>query len=185
MPYQADDTAIETGEIVELFRFESDVLTYRYTSYTEDVTTQTSEVFESIEIKRDKIKNVAHTEFPKFKIQCPIDIQLVNDFSFQVSNRNLRCTVLRQHTQTGDQTVLWQGPVTSIAIKDNVATITVPSFFAQMLNEQMPNVTYQPVCNHNLFDARCAVDPAPFTFTGTIVARNSGTEYQLSNTPGS
>ena len=90
-------------------------------------------------------------------IDIPIIEQIVKDYAFQTTPPSLSVTIYRLQRDAGTYVAYWKGPIASITVNDEFATIRIPSKFGSILQGNIPNVYVQPPCNNVLFDELCKV----------------------------
>lgn len=67
---------------------------------------------------------------------------------------------------------VFSGLVRAVSHAEMTTTLEVASD-AEMMQEPVPKIRFQPGCVRNLYDSGCGVSRAAFTFTGTVTATNS------------
>ncbi|MAD98713.1 MAG: hypothetical protein CMB99_15425, partial [Flavobacteriaceae bacterium] len=141
-------------------RFSGTFNTYRFTSFTEQVTSN-GEVFEPLPISRNKLKVSTQDQTENaLEITVPFDIQMVTDYAYQNAPPELVLTLLRAHEQNpNDSVILWEGRVTGFSVEGRIAKLKVPALMSYALNGNAPTPRYQAPCNYVLYDSRCGVDP--------------------------
>lgn len=169
MTYIADETSVDGGEPIELYEFSSPVLTYRFTSFVEDVIHDTN-TYRGIPISRSSLQGGTQEDTPSLEIRMPFNEQMISDYAYNVSPNYLILTIYRMHKLTGDVITYWKGSVSSITIEDKIAKIIIPSILGQKLGFPVPGTYYQGQCNHTLYGSRCSLFAALHKVDTTIVS---------------
>lgn len=182
--YDAKELSVASGSPVEAYRFQGTFKTYRYTS-ADTAVVVAGETFDPVVIKRQASPVGTNEEDQAaLDVLMPIDLQLVKDYPFGLTPPpSLLLEVLRYHRGTDpsvDWRTLWKGKVTLFDVEGRWAAARIPSTFARALQGDVPNVFYQNVCNHVLFDGRCRADRATNSTITTVVSV-SGTSVQVAN----
>ena len=172
MSYDTFEQSVHDAAPVEVYKFIGSFTTYRYTSYHEEITVN-GETYTPIPLKRGGIKiGTQQDSSLTLEITLPFDTQLVFDYAFSETPPTLRVEVRRVHIGSSldtDWKMLWTGRVAALKVKGRECTLTVPAVFDNVLRGEVPNVYFQQVCNHTLYDARCAVSRAAHTTLATVV----------------
>lgn len=187
MTFTDDEKTVHDAEPVELYEFTgpSATFTYRYTSHAEDYTFNTF-LYTAIPIKRNNIVARATLDKPSLQVTLPITTQLVQDYAFGISPRSLTCKLYREHPFTGNNVTYWAGTMTELAVDGENAVLTIPSKLGAALGISLPTISYQSLCNHVLYDARCTIDDqlAANKKTGTVqVISGGGAQISLNISP--
>jgi len=167
--YLEDEASTEVGSPIELYEFVSNVRSYFYTSFVEDVIFN-GDTYEAIPMKRGALQGTAQDDAPVAEINMPFNAQLVQDFAYVVSPRDLDLTIHRYHPESGagNAVVYWKGAVATVTVTGRIAKIRVPSTLAGALANNIPNVYYQSQCNHVLYGARCGLLASNFDQATTV-----------------
>ena len=132
-------------------------------------------------LKRSTLKAGTHEEDNiDLTITLPIDNDIVKDYGFQTTPPSLNLTIYRYQRGTGEFVPYWKGPVSSIVINGEYATIRSPSKFGNVLQGNIPNLYVQPPCNNVLFDELCKVSRVANSIQAKVVSVN-GSNIVISN----
>lgn len=169
MPYQADETGLTSGRPIELYQFVGTYDTWRFTSYSETVTSN-GEVYIPETISRNAFKVGTQEERENtLEITLPFDLDIVRNYAYQNAPPSLQLTIYRAHeTDLNDRVTLWNGKVTAFTVDGRTAKLRVPSLFSYILEGNTPTPRFQAPCNHILYDERCGVDPSLHQHTTTV-----------------
>ncbi len=131
-------------------------------------------------LKRSTLKAGTHEEDNiDLTIIVPITEQIVKDYGFQTTPPALDLTIYRFQRDAATFVPYWKGPVASIIINGEEATLRTPSKFGNILQGNIPNVYVQPPCNNVLFDERCKVSRVSNSLD-TVVSAISSDGLQIS-----
>lgn len=132
-------------------------------------------------LKRSTLKAGTHEEDNiDLTITLPITEQIVKDYGFQTTPPALDLTIYRFQRDAATYVPYWKGPVASIVINGEDATIRTPSKFGNILQGNIPNVYVQPPCNNVLFDERCKVSRAANSVS-TVVSIVDGVNITIAS----
>jgi uncharacterized phage protein (TIGR02218 family) len=162
-----DETSVDNGRPIELYRFVGSLDVYTYTSGNRAVTYNT-ETFRPIPITRSSIKLGDVTEKNELKVSLPITTKLVIDYGFDIPPPELTLEIYRVHGETGAVQPWFKGSVVSITMEGITASVMIPSIFSAYMGSEFPNVVYQSQCNHPLYSPMCGVNRDDFKLEGVI-----------------
>ena len=174
MTYADSEASKHGGKPVELFRYVGTYESFFYTSGQKVVSFQGPDEdapndYIPLNMRRTAVSQVtADDDNAEVTIEMPVTTDIIAIYGFQVSPPALELTIFRTHG--ADYVRYWSGPVENINVAKGTASVRVPSLLASALSADFPNVYYQGPCNHNLFDARCGVDPEDWTVNTSITA---------------
>lgn len=184
--YDNKELSVHEGNPIECFEFVGSYRTYRYTSGDVPITVG-GNLYSPIAMRRSAVRAGTHNEDNvQVQLELPITAEVAKDYGFQVTPPALDLTIYRVHRDTDlavDAVIYWKGPVTSITVGNDIATIVVPSAFSAALSGNVPSVYYQAPCNRVLFSTGCGVSRAMNSVTA-IVVNISGNVIQLSTNGG-
>ena len=171
MPFNSSETGAATSQPVEVYTFTGTYNTYRLTSYSRDVTVAGTP-YVAVPLRRNRLKVGTQAEKEvSIEVEMPFDHPLVQEYGYQSSPPTLVMELRRAHlSDLTDAVLMWKGRVTAFAIEGRVAKLKIPSIFSYILQGNTPVPRFQAPCNHVLYDARCAVDPAGFQYVTTVVS---------------
>lgn len=176
MSFFDDETGLDSSNPIELYRFSGSLATYTYTSSNRQIvyhapTASVDETYVPIALNRGDIILGDVTDRNELKIDLAIDKQIIQDYAFNVApTSDLTIEIYRQNGPTGDVNLIFAGVVAAIAVQGLKATITCPSVFTNYLDSEFPNIYYQSLCNHHLYDAACGADRGAFTISATVTS---------------
>ena len=185
-----DETGLDTGNPIELFRFYGVLGSYTYTSGNrpmnfEAPSATASELYVPKPLQRSEIVLGDVTEKNELNISLPKGVSLADDYVFNISPTDvLNLEIYRQNGATGAWQVIFYGVVTSFSVQENQVKLTCPSVFTNYLQTEYPNVYYQSNCNHSLYDARCGLDKTKFQVNAKILTVDATKEtftYELTD----
>jgi len=154
---------------VELYEFLGSYKNYYMTSDVNLVTFQGSVYNPVPGLTRSSLKVGTHEDDSvDITINVPISEQLIKDYAFQTTPPALNLTVYRLQRDAVNWVAYWKGPIVSISVTNEFATIRTPSKFGTMLTGNIPNVYIQPPCNNVLFDSLCKVSRAANSLDTTV-----------------
>lgn len=87
-------------------------------------------------------------------------------------------SIYRFHRNEGNGTpekvLFWKGKVQAVDFvkQAKIANITIMPLTIG-LSKTIPRYTYQGLCNHMLYDSKCGVNKASFSYSGTITSANN------------
>lgn len=171
------EKSVEQSRPVELYAFKTAAGTFvRYTSAETEVTAG-GFTWEPVPIKRtgpSKTKEIGQTSI---EITMPSSDEVVQPFQNILSPIETELTIYRVQLFEGSPEgpvtlyVVFKGYVASVVFNDEVATLQLFPF-NEALRREMPRFTYQGLCNHELYDARCKVAEGDFDYNGLVSAVN-------------
>jgi Phage conserved hypothetical protein BR0599 len=168
MPFLDDEQSKHAGRPVELFKYQGTYDDYFYTSGPAEVT-YLGDLYIPIATKRSALNvQTQNDDNSEVTIELPVSSQLIAVYGFQIAPPDLKLTIYRGHN--GDFIRAWSGNVENIQVVKGTASVRVPSDLAAALNTDLPNVYYQGPCNHALFDERCGVSYAAWSFATEVAA---------------
>ena len=169
--YTDTEASQHDGAPVYGYQFIGTFDTWRLTS-SELAVTIDSQVYDTEEISHGAIRSGTQDDDNlDLEITLPMTHALVQAYAFGISPPKLNLTVYRVHQGTNfatDFAKIWVGRVTAYSITGKFAKLRVPSIFVIMLQNEIPNVYFQPPCNNVLYDERCKINPASHTVSTTV-----------------
>lgn len=171
MTYAQQDKSIEDSAPIEAYKFYGLFGAYRYTNADESIVVA-GEIYTPNAITRTAIEVTSATDSNiTMDFIIPANDPLATLFCLNVSPDELIVevrSVQRGTDYNTDYRVEWIGYSLDTSISDDYATIKTGSLLQTKLKGNLATVYYQRSCNHDLYDTRCKVDPAAFTFVATI-----------------
>ncbi len=166
--YDIAESSIESGEPVELFRFDYGNASFTYTSG--DTTVQHSgSTYTPEPIRRSELQLTADMEKSLLKLTTTKNNEIVQLFTPGTLSAILFVTVYRQHTTATDANyvVLYKGRVTSCNTSEVEAVLTCEPIFTSLKRQGLRR-TYEPSCPLMLYSPACKVDKSLFAVTGPV-----------------
>lgn len=157
MTFLADETSVDKGQPIELYRFVGSLDVYTYTSGNRPIT-YNSEVYRPVPMQRSEIKLGDVTERNELKVTMPISVKLVRDYGFDIPPPELTLSIFRVHGVSGAIQPWFRGSVVSITMEGNKASVAIPSIFSAYMSSEFPNIMYQSQCNWPLYSPGCGVN---------------------------
>ena len=173
--FDQDETGLDSGNPLELYRFYGDLGSYTYTSGNRATlfaapSSNQAEAYKPIPLQRTEIILGDVTEKNELKITLPKNLSLISDYVFDISpTDDLVMEIYRQHGPTGQMQLIFYGIVAGFAVAENKVTATCPSSFSNYLGTSFPNVYFQSNCNHVLYGPGCGVSRDAFTVNASVL----------------
>lgn len=160
MTFAAYETSEEGGRPAELYELRIGTEVFLYTNSQMPITISTS-TYVPLPISRSEISSSAESGTGEhLDVKLPGDNLFVRKFVSIVPGRRPTLTLLKLHlADVAQETiVLFKGVVQSVSFSDNsdVATLKVAPLTAAK-SRPIPRLTYQSLCGHMLYDARCKI----------------------------
>jgi hypothetical protein len=153
------EESVESGRIIELYRFAIGSTNYDYTSsesaYTDATVILTT--FDPLPMKRGKVEG--GRDF-KVEIEMPSTCQFAQRFAFVPPGERTTLTIWATHIDdaTHEVVVRFKGIVRGVGFAENCSTAKITAApMTASLNRTIPRVTFQALCNRMLYDGRCQV----------------------------
>ena len=174
MSFLAEETSVEGGAPIELFEFTLAAEIFCYTTGEDEITVG-GMIYKPIYIERSEIQVGPDERTQIIQVSMPADNEFATKYTDIVPGAPANLTIKRVHRFDGaNQTaVRFKGVVRSVAYtsQGTRAQLAVLPLSAGM-SRQMPRFLYSGLCNHVLYDSRCAVPQDDFRFSGTITVIN-------------
>lgn len=169
MTFAAFEGSAAGGEPVELYRLLLGTEEFRWTSAEDDYVFG-GDTFEAVEISRTRVLISAEQRQDLLTVNLPASEDFVRRYIDIVPGKRGTLTVQRVHRPDPDQEafVLFKGIVQSVAFtRDGTSASIAVRPLTTGLSQTIPRYTFQGLCNHFLYDARCKVLQSSFQFSGT------------------
>jgi len=172
MSFSIEERSREDGQPIELYQFALGGDFFTYTNQESDET-YGAIVYTAETISRTSIKNTIDAGENQITITVPSTNAFARLFVTVIPGDRASITIRQVHrTDTADETVVaFKGFVSTVgfgqdgkAVKINCRQITSAA------ERPVPRHTYQGLCNHMLYDARCGLSEATFEENATITA---------------
>jgi uncharacterized phage protein (TIGR02218 family) len=159
MTFATDETSIQDGSPIELYKFTGTYNTYRITNRGQDVVNADG-TYVSDSIRRGQASaGTQEDDDINMDVEIRASHPMVTEYAINEPPPSLRLEVFRVHPGDLNSTLtIWDGEVISWNIKGRIAKLRVPSLFSFLFDGPLPGVKYQAPCNHVLGDVRCGVD---------------------------
>ncbi|MCB1238201.1 MAG: phage BR0599 family protein [Tetrasphaera sp.] len=169
MSYTDDDKSVSDNAPIELYLFEIGAESYSMTSGNIPIQ-YSGKLFKPLAgLKRSSLKAItSQSSNTAVSIDVPITHDIVKKYGIQVTPPSIKITIYRWQRYTNNFIVYWSGPVSSISIKNEIATFKTPGQFGSSLNGTIPTVYIQAQCNNVLYDKNCKVPKGPNTLNATV-----------------
>lgn len=177
MSYDGQETSVQAGQPVELYRFSNaSAETFFYTSGQQAVTYD-NETYEPLPIRRTR-SEIGETggDAGGLTIAMPIGNEFAQRYSVSVPPARDNLTIFRFHTTdvAVEVVTIFEGYVASVAVQGDESLVKARPTNA-LLDRTMPRRTFQGPCPHVLYDRGCKVsdlDPS-FRFAVSVDAISS------------
>ena len=171
MTIDSIERSVDDSRPIELYDFEfASGVVYRLTS-SEDKITFNGNDYLSESIERDRIVQGAIDRRNPISIRLPGSNPYALNYTRIPPSQGVVCTITRTQRGETDGVVIFKGDVKNVAFVENgrVARIIVQSV-ESFADRQLPRFAAQSLCNHQLYDRGCGVNPTAFTFNGIVSA---------------
>lgn len=156
MTYLVDERSVTSSRPVELYEFTAPSTTYRYVSNYHTDYSFGGDTYTLVAIRRSAIAGTSQNDPPAVDIDCDSDLDVVQDF-LRDQERSLVLKITRVQQVSGESRVVWEGAVAAITVEGDRGKIRSHSSFGSRLDSAISGVSFQPLCNHRLYDDRCAI----------------------------
>jgi uncharacterized phage protein (TIGR02218 family) len=176
MSFAPIETSTEDANVIELYTFTFGGSIDRFTSYNRDITFA-GFAWQATQISRSSLEASVEDAINELKITVPQDNVIAQQFISNVPGRVGNVQVERGHVDdpAEERVILFEGFIAQVGFDaDLVATITCKPQ-TNVFKRAGPRFTFQGICNHVLYDARCKIlrtgDPAgEFLLVGNVTA---------------
>lgn len=158
MTFDAFETSVEDGNIIELYQFTQGPNVTRLTNFSEDVVFDGS-TWLTTQISRENIEKAIESSVNELKIFMPLDNPIAAQFIPNVPGKQIDIVIYRAHfTDPAEQRlVVYEGFLAQCEFDgDLLATITIQPF-TNVFKRTGPRFVYASLCNNILYDAGCKV----------------------------
>lgn len=171
MTFDARETSVEEGNIIELYEFRQGAQITRFTNFNRTVTFNGSS-WTQTQIGRENIEKAIESSVQDLKIFCPLDNPIASQFIRNIPGQVVTVKIYRAHFDdpTEEQLIVYDGFIAEAEFDGDLqATLTLQPFTSQF-KRTAPRFTYQGLCNNVLYDAGCKVIRGNFTHVGLVSA---------------
>lgn len=170
MTYTVYDKSAALGAPYELFKFTGALRSYFYTNLNEPVTFE-GDVYEPVQITRGVTEiSTITTSIQTVNFDVPTSTDLFEDNGRALSPPDMTVEVFRFHVGATGYKRRVLGTVTGHTTKNETYTLETKSAIQTQLQRKIASVYYQNMCNNELFDQRCKLDPLDYRHTTDIVS---------------
>jgi len=171
--FLAFENSVESSQPLELYEFTIGGTVYRYTS-AEDTFTFNSLPYSPVAMYRDKTVAGREERSSNLTIYLPASDPFSLLYTTIVPGRKASLVVKRLQrldTPTPQSVIIFEGTVQNVSFEQQlrVAKVTAVPLVAAN-GRHIPRFSYQGLCNHVLYDARCKINALSFKTTGTVSA---------------
>lgn len=178
MTFAPIETSVEGGNVIELYTFIFGTDITRLTSYNQNIVFD-GFTWTATQISRSQLQAAVEDAVNDLKIIMPLDNPIPQQFIANVPGRVGSVKVERAHADdpAEQRVVLFDGFISAVSFDGDLqATITCKPA-TNVFKRTGPRITYQGLCNHVLYDARCKIlrsgDPAgEFKLIGTVISQS-------------
>lgn len=176
MTFAPIETSREGGNLLELYTFTFGTVISRFTSYNRDI------VFAGItwtatQISHTPLQASVEDAINDIKIIVPIDNEIAVQYIPNVPGRVGSITIDRAHADdpAEERVRVFDGFIAQAGNDGDLEATLTCKPATSIFKRTGPRITYQALCNHVLYDARCKIlrtgDPAgEFTLTGNVIS---------------
>lgn len=176
MTFEAFETSEESGQVLELYTFTFGPEVFRLTSFNRDIVWQALS-YEALQISRTETQASVEDAINQITITMPLDHPIPQKFIQSAPGRLGTVRVLRAHANdpAEEAVVIFDGTVANSKIDGELEAKILCKPKTQIFKRSAPRYTYQALCNHQLYDARCKVNRAAFTHTDQVTGVSGST----------
>ena len=173
----SNELTLDNSQPVELYEFASVSGTSYFTSDIVDWDIDGNTYVSTTGLKRSTLKVGTHeADKDEMIIEIPTigeagtPVETAYEWAFDDHPPELNITIKRIDRAVGTSYLIWKGKVSTIDVDGLIAKFRCPTRFVGILNRRIPTVAIQPQCNHVLFDERCGLDRATYTFEREVIS---------------
>jgi hypothetical protein len=157
--YDDDERSTRQNRPIDLYTLVTPTAIYRVTSHIVDVDFG-GNTFTALTMSRGPQQVAQDLTGRELIVYLPITHPLVRRFAATgIPERQVLVTLHRLQEVSGIAVQAWQGFGTGMQVDGHVAKLRVPSVTDDAMRIKLPVAGAQRLCNHRLFDARCAPNP--------------------------
>jgi len=178
MTYTSQETGIESGQPVEIYRFTLGATMFTYTSAEDDVVVSGT-TYTAAPVSRRSISVDRNENNQSLRVELPGDNVFVRRYIGVVPGQRAELVIQRYHRNDGgtpEVITIFNGFVTAVTFENDGQKATIDALPIQAaVSRPMPRFKFTGLCNHVLYDEQCQVDEnsSSFRFTGTVASVNS------------
>jgi uncharacterized phage protein (TIGR02218 family) len=177
MSYLAEEQSVESGRPIRLFRITMGSQVFRYTSAAEDVVNVAGADWAALPIQSEEFTLGSEDREQQKAFTVPGDEPFVQNFVTSAPSQVPIIEVLEFHFgDASDPITRWRGEVVEVMWLENGAWCSIVARPPEAgLEGSFPRMDDGLLCPYMLYDSKCQVAEASFTFAGTASAYNGGT----------
>lgn len=169
MTYTVYDKSAALGAPYELFRFVGPLGSYFYTNLKDPVEFE-GDLYEPLQITRGVTEiSALTTSIQTVNFTVPTSARIFEDNGRSLTPPDMTVEVFRFHVGAEGYKRRVLGTVTGHNTKNETYTLETRSAIQTQLTRRVAAVYYQNMCNNELFDVRCKLDPEGYRHTSAIV----------------
>lgn len=172
MSFESYETSVESSQPVELYTIQLGATFWYYTSGAIAVTIGGT-TWEPLAISRTAHEQSQEDQDQQVEVRLPASTAICRYFIASVPGQSVNVTVQRLQVLDVGETlmVMYTGVVQSVSFVDGgeVAVLSIVTAQAAF-SKAVPRDVYSSVCNHILFDSRCALSEAAWRVTAEVLA---------------
>lgn len=171
MTFAAQETSRESGQVLELYTFIFGLSIFRFTSFQSDIVWQ-GLTYLSTQISRSSTGASIEDVAGQVTITVPIDNPVPQLFIANVPGKVGSVQIFRAHANDPAEeiVVLFDGFVANVSLDGELEAKVLCNPQTKIFDRSAPRIQFMSLCGHILYDARCKVNIALFTFTGLVSA---------------
>lgn len=169
MTFNTFETSQSEALPAELYVFESDGLSYRYTSHDADIAHPILGIFTAQTLRRNNINQGSEANKNSLSIVAQPNLGLFNHYQSIPLIGLMSLTIFKCHLTDFDTVALWRGSVLGVELNDGDATIKCEPLSVS-LNRIGLHRLYSKTCAHTLYDSFCQVPKT--AINATVMAIN-------------
>jgi uncharacterized phage protein (TIGR02218 family) len=179
MSFDALENSREESQVLELYTFVFGAETFRFTSYNNDIV-WAGLSYTATQISRTATQNSVEDAINQLTIIATLDNPVAQKFINNVPGSNGSVQVLRANANDVlEETIVeFEGFVASVKFDGELEAQILCNPSTNVFKRTGPRYTYQGICNHILYDARCKIARPLFTFSG-LVSSVSGSQITV------
>ena len=176
MSYDQFETSIEGAQTLELYQFAFGADVYRFTSYNSDVTWGGLS-YQKAQISRSKQENAIEDAIKQMTITVNLENPVAQKFIANVPGILGTVQVLRANANdvAEETVVVFDGFVAQVKNDAALEAQILCQPLTNLFQQTGPRFKSQGLCNHVLYDQRCKVVRALFTYNGTVTGVSGST----------
>lgn len=162
MTYALDVASSRRGDAQELYRFDGPQVSYTYTSGTRSHTFALDGLVYAplAGLKRTGRGSSSSADKTTVTVTFSGNCDLATDYAYGTPPASLRLRIYELQRYSLGYQLVWDGDVVACSAKGVLVEMRSTSQLAERMASPVPSVSFQSLCNHFLYDARCTMDRA-------------------------